>query len=226
MTQFKDKGKGQEAVRVGLFTYPVLMAADILLYDADRGARRRRPAPAPGADPGGGHPLQPPLRRDLRRPRGRHPRHGRPGHGPPAPRAQDVQVGRLAARDDRAARLGRGDHAQGAQGGHRHRRRDALRPRGQAGPGQPARAPGRGNGPDAHGARGRLHHATATSRTTWRRRSASCCGRSASAAGPSTATWPTSTRCSIGAPARAHAVASTTYARAADAMGLLPEPAG
>jgi len=35
MTQFKDKGKGQEGVRVGLFTYPVLMAADILLYDAD-----------------------------------------------------------------------------------------------------------------------------------------------------------------------------------------------
>jgi tryptophanyl-tRNA synthetase len=34
MTQFKDKGKGQEAVRVGLFTYPVLMASDILLYDA------------------------------------------------------------------------------------------------------------------------------------------------------------------------------------------------
>jgi tryptophanyl-tRNA synthetase len=34
MTQFKDKGKGQEQARVGLFTYPVLMAADILLYDA------------------------------------------------------------------------------------------------------------------------------------------------------------------------------------------------
>ena len=34
MTQFKDKGKSQEAARVGLFTYPVLMAADILLYDA------------------------------------------------------------------------------------------------------------------------------------------------------------------------------------------------
>ncbi len=34
MTQFKDKGKGQETVRVSLFTYPVLMAADILLYDA------------------------------------------------------------------------------------------------------------------------------------------------------------------------------------------------
>ncbi len=35
MTQFKDKGRGQEAARVGLFTYPVLMAADILLYDAN-----------------------------------------------------------------------------------------------------------------------------------------------------------------------------------------------
>jgi tryptophanyl-tRNA synthetase len=34
MTQFKDKGRGQETARVGLFTYPVLMAADILLYDA------------------------------------------------------------------------------------------------------------------------------------------------------------------------------------------------
>jgi tryptophanyl-tRNA synthetase len=38
MTQFKDKVArgGEEAARVGLFTYPALMAADILLYDADR----------------------------------------------------------------------------------------------------------------------------------------------------------------------------------------------
>ncbi len=36
MTQFKDKGRGQEGARVGLFTYPVLMAADILLYDAEQ----------------------------------------------------------------------------------------------------------------------------------------------------------------------------------------------
>ena len=36
MTQYKAKGHGQETVRVGLFTYPVLMAADILLYQADR----------------------------------------------------------------------------------------------------------------------------------------------------------------------------------------------
>jgi tryptophanyl-tRNA synthetase len=38
MTQFKDKTarSGAERVAVGLFTYPVLMAADILLYQADR----------------------------------------------------------------------------------------------------------------------------------------------------------------------------------------------
>ncbi len=35
MTQFKDKSFGQESVSAGLFTYPVLMAADILLYDSD-----------------------------------------------------------------------------------------------------------------------------------------------------------------------------------------------
>jgi len=35
MTQFKDKSKGQESAPAGLFTYPVLMAADILLYDTD-----------------------------------------------------------------------------------------------------------------------------------------------------------------------------------------------
>ena len=36
MTQFKEKAARSETVRVDLFTYPVLMAADILLYDADR----------------------------------------------------------------------------------------------------------------------------------------------------------------------------------------------
>lgn len=36
MTQFKDKGKGKgEKVGVGLFTYPVLMASDILLYQTN-----------------------------------------------------------------------------------------------------------------------------------------------------------------------------------------------
>ena len=36
MTQFKDKSAGKDTVRAGLFTYPVLQSADILLYDAER----------------------------------------------------------------------------------------------------------------------------------------------------------------------------------------------
>jgi tryptophanyl-tRNA synthetase len=35
-TQFKDKAQRQESVAAGLLTYPVLQAADILLYHADR----------------------------------------------------------------------------------------------------------------------------------------------------------------------------------------------
>ncbi len=36
MTQFKDKSESESFVSGGLFTYPALMAADILLYDTDR----------------------------------------------------------------------------------------------------------------------------------------------------------------------------------------------
>ena len=35
MTAFKEKGEGKEFVSAGLFTYPVLMAGDILLYQTD-----------------------------------------------------------------------------------------------------------------------------------------------------------------------------------------------
>ena len=95
MTQFKDKGAGQESVRAGLLTYPVLMAADILVYDADQvpvGDDQRQHlelAREPRA------PLQRPLRRDLRRPRGGHPRGRRAGHGPAGPDEEDVEVDEL-----------------------------------------------------------------------------------------------------------------------------------
>jgi tryptophanyl-tRNA synthetase len=36
MTQFKEKSTGQESVSVGLFDYPVLQAADVLLYNSHR----------------------------------------------------------------------------------------------------------------------------------------------------------------------------------------------
>ena len=35
MTQFKEKSEGQESVSAGLFDYPVLQVADIVLYDTD-----------------------------------------------------------------------------------------------------------------------------------------------------------------------------------------------
>lgn len=35
MTQFKEKSEGRDSIPVGLYTYPVLQAADILLYQAD-----------------------------------------------------------------------------------------------------------------------------------------------------------------------------------------------
>lgn len=35
MIQYKEKSKGQETCNVGIFDYPILMAADILLYDAE-----------------------------------------------------------------------------------------------------------------------------------------------------------------------------------------------
>lgn len=35
MTQFKDKSAGKDSVGAGLFVYPALMAADILVYNAD-----------------------------------------------------------------------------------------------------------------------------------------------------------------------------------------------
>ena len=36
MTQFKEKSAGKDSVRVGLFTYPVLQVADVVLYGTDR----------------------------------------------------------------------------------------------------------------------------------------------------------------------------------------------
>ncbi|GIS91311.1 MAG: hypothetical protein CM1200mP20_13520 [Pseudomonadota bacterium] len=52
MTQFKEKaGKNREQATVGLYAYPVLMAADILAYKATHFPGWRRPETAPGTDP-------------------------------------------------------------------------------------------------------------------------------------------------------------------------------
>ena len=97
MTQFKDKSDRADFVSAALFTYPALQAADILLYDTDK---------VPVGDDQRQHielardlavRFNSPLRRHVRGAGARHPARGRPGDGPAGARAQDVQVGRLAA---------------------------------------------------------------------------------------------------------------------------------
>ena len=143
MTQFKDKAAkaGADAANVGLFTYPVLMAADILLYQADQvpvGEDQRQhleltrdlavrfnarygetftvPEPhivkAVGQDPG-------------------------PGRA----HREDEQVGPAPDRADRAARRAPGERQEDQVRGHRLRPLDHLRRDRQAGGLEPADHP-------------------------------------------------------------------------------------
>ena len=126
MTQFKEKADRKDFVSAGLFTYPVLMAGDILLYQADI---------VPIGDDQRQH-LE--LARDVAErfntrfgdtfavPAGRLPRGRRPDHGPAGADAEDVDDRRHAAGHDRAARPSR----RGAQ--EVPLRRDRLGPRGAA----------------------------------------------------------------------------------------------
>ncbi len=66
MTQFKDKaGKNRDSVGLGLYAYPVLMAADILLYKGHACAGRRGPEAASRAGPRHRPGLQPAIRRRV-----------------------------------------------------------------------------------------------------------------------------------------------------------------
>ena len=59
MTQFKDKSsKNADNINAGLFTYPALMAADILLYQTDLVPVGERPEAACGDLPRYRHALQ------------------------------------------------------------------------------------------------------------------------------------------------------------------------
>ena len=106
MTQFKDKSEQQEFVSAGLFTYPVLMAGDILLYQTDV---------VPIGDDQRQH-LE--LARDVAErfnsrfgetfvvPRGVYPEVGGADHGPAGADEEDVDDRRHAAghRPDRSTR--------------------------------------------------------------------------------------------------------------------------
>ena len=67
---YKDKTAKGIAPNFGLFAYPVLMAADILLYDTNVVPGRPGPEAAPRDDARHRDQVQPDLRRDLRRARG------------------------------------------------------------------------------------------------------------------------------------------------------------
>ena len=102
MTQFKEKGERQEFVSAALFTYPVLMAGDILLYQADI---------VPIGDDQRQHlelardiarALQHALRRDVHGAREAiYPGGRRADHGPAGARPEDVDDRRHAAGDVR-----------------------------------------------------------------------------------------------------------------------------
>ena len=140
MVQFKDKSArgGPDAASVGLFTYPVLQAADILLYQTDQ---------VPVGEDQRQH-LE--LTRDLAQRFNRRfgdtfvvpepyilPERSK-DHGPAGPAHQDEQVVLVAAGHHRRAGGARLDPAEDRPVGHRRRQRGAGRRRGQAGGDQPA----------------------------------------------------------------------------------------
>jgi tRNA synthetases class I (W and Y) len=142
MIQFKEKSRRQQQVRTSLLIYPILMAADILLYDADEvpvGEDQRqhvewlvrsRPgsthATATHLTAPPGRPVRP-LRRAQtggRRRRGGHPG-ADPGTLPPAHRAARPRPGRPSGGSRTSPRTGR---RQGAPGTVSHRSAAHLTP--------------------------------------------------------------------------------------------------
>ena len=140
MTQFKDKSAkgGEGAASVGLFTYPILQAADILLY---------RPHFVPVGEDQRQH-LE--LTRDLAQ-RFNH-RYKKTFRLPEPyilkatakildlqdPTAKMSKSASSPARHHRDARRPEGQRQEDPLRGHRLRHRGPLRPRGQAGRQQPA----------------------------------------------------------------------------------------
>ena len=113
----------------GCCIYPVLMAADVLAYRAQRGAGGGGPARAHRAHARRRGGVQQALRRDARGARGQHPDGRRPRARPQGARAQDVDHGRHAEGHRlrrRGARVDR-QEVQKARGRQRQRDRRARR---------------------------------------------------------------------------------------------------
>ena len=163
---YKEKKEQQpDDVNHALLTYPILQAADIVIYQRRPRPGRQGPGRPPRAEPRDRPGVQPPLRRDVPRARGRlHRGADRPRHGR---RPEDEQVGRQHDRDPRRARH---DPETGHVDGHRH----------AADPADPARA-GRRSATSASST-------GSSARTT--RRSGTASGRHARAASTRSGCWP------------------------------------
>ena len=158
MTQFKDKSakQGADGANVGLFTYPVLQAADILLYDAN--------AVPVGEDQRQHLELTRDLAERFNAASARRFTVPEPHIIKATAKIQDLQdptakMSKSAAQPsgvDRPARGPGGDRQEDQVGGHRHRARDPFRPGAEARRLQPADDPLGAVGRSVGRARGRL----------------------------------------------------------------------
>ncbi len=146
MTQFKEKGARRDFVSAALFNYPILMAGDILLYEADA---------VPIGDDQRQH-LE--LARDIadrfntrfgetfKVPEGIYPEIGARIMDLQEPDGQDGQDGLERAGQGADARRPRGRAQEVQDRRHRFRDRGAARPGGKGGRLEPDRDHGRGDG--------------------------------------------------------------------------------
>ena len=223
MPQFREKSAAQASFSVGLMTYPVLQAADILLYDADL---------VPVGEDQRQH-LE--LARDIAQrfnqrfgetfvvPEGT--------YGEIGAKIMDLQdpTSRMSTSAERRARHRQGprparhDPAQAALGGHRFRTR--RRPcRGQARDHEPDRDHGRRHRRVARGDRGPLRRGRLRAVQGGRseRRSSSSSTRSACATGSCAGIRSASTRSWRRARRRRTRIASATLARVHERVGFVP----
>ncbi len=228
MTQFKDKSAKQGADRasVGLFTYPILQVADILLYQADAvpvGEDQRQHieltrdlAERFNSRYDGGA--------DLHHPQAVHPQGDGEDLRPAGPDDQDEQVGVLGQGPGQPAGRAEGDRQEVQERGHRHRHRGPLRRGRQARRQQPAddlrhahRDRASRSWRSSTRARG-----TARSRPTWPRSSSSGSRPSASAPRNTWTTRRSLDRVLAEGAEKARAVAAETLATVYERIGFVP----
>ena len=227
MTQWKDKaGKNRKARRVGLFTYPVLQAADILLYQATHvpvGEDQKQHVeltrdialkfntdfdvdlfvpPEPYIGGGDGRAGDEPARRQVEN-------------------VQDRPVGHEPDQPDRQRRADRAEDPQG-QDRPRAAARRSGRTRRPAGSEEPrrhlcARSPAKASSRCCSASPARD---SAPSSRRWPTRWSRCSRRCAPASSSSAPIRPSSTGCSPAGAERAANSAAPTLAAAYDAVGL------